>query len=231
MSEIQDISELFISVIDGPIMNPGGAPVMDSLLPDLQVPVVANAEGVTPAPSSEPKAPTTKRPRGRAPKGKRWDYTLAEYVERKEGEEDSIATGTEGAPRKKRVKKPSVGGPSRPRGRAPRGKKWDPATANWVWEDPEAAALRDARIPRPKGRAPKNTTWDYVIGKYVEAPEPVVSEVVASTTPEDATLVSEPVTEVAMVQSVFLAPGTFAMTPTVVESSAPSAETQESEGN
>lgn len=58
---------------------------------------------------------TKKRPRGRAPKGKKWDYNLGEWTI------DS-----------KQPKSPQNKTKKRPRGRAPKGKRWDYTNGVWM---------------------------------------------------------------------------------------------------
>jgi len=59
----------------------------------------------------------------------------------------------------------------KPKGRPPKDKMWDAATAEWV-DDPDAPAPAPAAAGnRPKGRAPKGKMWDADNNEWVDDPD------------------------------------------------------------
>jgi hypothetical protein len=91
-------------------------PTFDSSLPyNYLTKAVSNLQPKLPAKSHTSHAKTKKRPRGRAPKGKKWDTTRGEWM---------IDSKQPRSPQNKTKK--------RPRGRAPKGKKWDYTNGVWI---------------------------------------------------------------------------------------------------
>ena len=131
------------------------------------------------------------RPRGRAPKGKMWDYTKGVWTSIKKGRHkrpmgsvSDDVQGRMGTVAVKKAKRPRV----RPRGRAPKGKMWDHTKGTWtsikkgrhkrvmrcVSDDVQGrigtVTTKKAKRPRvrPRGRAPKGKMWDHTKGVWVD---------------------------------------------------------------
>ena len=55
----------------------------------------------------------------------------------------------------------------RPRGRAPKGKKWDTTRGEWTIDSKQPKSPQNKTKKRPRGRAPKGKKWDYTNGDWV----------------------------------------------------------------
>ena len=55
----------------------------------------------------------------------------------------------------------------RPRGRAPKGKKWDYTNGIWMIDSKQPKSPQNKTKKRPRGRAPKGKKWDYTNGIWI----------------------------------------------------------------